>query len=189
MSDYQAYVDSLILKALKEDDVKPLNHLFEFYYNRLYRVGLRWCADGNLTEESIQDVFLDLWTYRQSLSSILSLENYLKVSLRRRLFKKLKKIDPLPIDDNFDPKQTPSVLTTEAYETILIQQQTDEITKQSLLNAMATLTPKQREIIHLKYFEELSYKHIADKTGVDVGTLYKLLHDAVKKMKIILEKK
>ncbi len=189
MSEYQAYVDSLILKALKEDDEKPLNHLFTFYYNRLYRVGVRWCADGSLTEECIQDVFLDLWLYRQSLGTILSLENYLKISLRRRIFKKLKKIDPLSISHNFDPETTPSVLTTAAYETILIEQQTDAIAKQNLLNAMATLTPKQREIIHLKYFEELSYKDIADKTGVDTGALYKLLHDAVKKMKIILEKK
>ncbi len=203
MSDYQTYVDSLILDALKQDDDKPLNHLFEFYYNRLYRAGLRWCADSHLTEECIQDVFLDLWIYRQSLGTILSLENYLKISLRRRIFKKLKKIDPLssersPLDtgvladsinSDFDPKTTPSVLTTESYETILIQQQTDALTKQRLLTAMDKLTPKQKEIVHLKYFEELSYKDIAERTGVEMGTLYKLLHDAVKKLKIILDNK
>ena len=74
MTNYQAYVDSLILKALQEDDEKPFNHLFEFYYNRLYRVGLRWCADATLTEECIQEIFLDLWLYRHSLSEIISLE-------------------------------------------------------------------------------------------------------------------
>ena len=199
MSTYQAYVDSLILNALKEDDDKPLNHLFEFYYNRLYRAGLRWCADGSLTEECIQDVFLDLWLYRQSLGTILSLENYLKISLRRRIFKKLKQIDPLSpalrdfpsvnISTNFDPEMTPTVLSTESYETILIQQQTDDLSKQRLVKALEMLSPKQRDIIHLKYFEALSYKDIADKTGVEIGTLYKLLHDAVKKLKIILENK
>jgi RNA polymerase sigma factor (sigma-70 family) len=189
MSTYQAYIDSLILNALKEDDDKPLNHLFEFYYNRLYRAGLRWCADGSLTEECIQDVFLDLWLYRQSLGTILSLENYLKISLRRRIFKKLKQIDPLSNSANFDFEMTPSILSTESYETILIQQQTDDLSKQRLLNALETLTQKQRDIIHLKYFETLSYKDIADKTGVEIGTLYKLLHDAVKKLKIILENK
>ena len=189
MSDYQSYVDSLILNALKQDDDKPLNHLFEFYYNRLYRAGLRWCADSSLTEECIQDVFLDLWLYRQSLGDVQSLENYLKISLRRRIFKKLKKIDTLSIDPDFDPQTTPSVLTTESYETILIQQQTDALTKQRLLTAMDKLTPKQKEIVHLKYFEELSYKDIAERTGVEMGTLYKLLHDAVKKLKIILDNK
>jgi RNA polymerase sigma factor (sigma-70 family) len=189
MSNYQAYVDSLILNALKEGDDKPLNHLFEFYYNRLYRAGLRWCADGSLTEECIQDVFIDLWLYRQSLGTILSLENYLKTSLRRRIFKKLKQIDSLSISANFDPEITPSVMSTESYETILIQQQTDDLSKQRLLNALETLTPKQRDIIHLKYFEERSYQDIADRTGVEMGSLYKLLHDAIKKLKNILDNK
>lgn len=194
MSNYQNYVDSLILKALKDDDEKALNHLFEFYYNRLFRAGLRWCADSILTEECIQDIFLDFWIYRQSLNDIQSLENYLKVSLRRRIFKKLRKVDPFarPLDNisqDFDLDNTPSVMTTESYESFLIQQQNDASMQQRLAVALQSLTPRQRDIIHLKYFEELSYKAIADKTGIEIGTLYKLLHDAVKKLKNILENK
>jgi RNA polymerase sigma factor (sigma-70 family) len=189
MSNYQSYIDSLILKALKEDDEKPLSHLFEFYYNRLYRSGLRLCSEGALVEECIQEVFLDLWIYRQTLGEILSLDNYLKIALRRRIFKRLQRKDPLSISHDFDPDNTPSVMTTESYEDILIQQQTDVQTRQRLIAALEELSPKQREIIHLKYFEELSYKEIVDKTGVEIGTLYKLLHDAIKKLKIILENK
>lgn len=186
MSNYQIYVDSLILKALKDDDEKALNNLFEFYYNRLFRAGVRWCADSSLVEECIQEVFLDLWVYRQSLGDIHSLENYLKIALRRRIFKRLKRIDPLSISDNFDMESIPSVLVTDSYEDILIQQQTNEQTRQRLAAALEELSPKQREIIHLKYFEELSYKEITERTGVEIGTLYKLLHDAIKKLKNIL---
>ncbi len=186
MNNYQIYVDSLILKALKEDDEKSLNNLFEFYYNRLFRAGLRWCADGNLVEECIQEVFLDLWIYRQTLGEIATLENYLKIALRRRIFKRLKKVDPLSISDDFDIDNTSSVMTTDSYEDILIKQQTDEQTRHRIAKALEELSPKQREIIHLKYFEELSYKEITERTGVEIGTLYKLLHDAIKKMKNIL---
>lgn len=186
MSNYQIYVDSLILKALKDDDEKALNNLFEFYYNRLFRAGVRWCADSSLVEECIQEVFLDLWVYRQSIGDIISLENYLKIALRRRIFKRLKRIDPLSISDNFDMESIPSVLVTDSYEDILIQQQTNEQTRQRLAAALEELSPKQREIIHLKYFEELSYKEITERTGVEIGTLYKLLHDAIKKLKNIL---
>lgn len=187
MTNYQAYVDSLILKALQEDDEKPLNHLFEFYYNRLYRVGLRWCADATLTEECIQEIFLDLWLYRHSLSEIISLETYLKVALRRRIFRKLKKIDPLSNFTNFDTEATPSVMTTESYEDLLIQQQSDAAKRQKLMLALQSLTPKQREVVQLKYFEELSYKEIAMRTNIEIGSLYKLLHDAIKKLKNILQ--
>lgn len=187
MNGYQAYVDSLIVKALREDDEKPLNHLFEYYYNRLYRVGLRWCADADLTEECIQEVYLDLWFYRHTLGEIISLETYLKVALRRRIFRKLQKNDPLSNHANFDLENIPSAMTTESYEDLLIRQQSDAANRARLLSALETLTPKQREIVQLKYFEELSYKEIAMRTNMEIGTLYKLLHDAIKKLKTILQ--
>lgn len=187
MNDYQTYVDSLILKALREDDEKPLNHLFEFYYNRLYRVGLRWCADATLTEECIQEIFVDLWLYRHSLSEIIALETYLKVALRRRIFRKIKKTDPLSNCTDFDATTTPTMMTTESYEHLLIQQQSDAAKRQKLMLALQSLTPKQREVVHLKYFEELSYKEIAMRTDMEINSLYKVLHDAIKKLKIILQ--
>jgi RNA polymerase sigma-70 factor (ECF subfamily) len=187
MSGYQAYVDSLILKALQEDDDKPLSHLFEYYYNRLYRVGLRWCADATLTEECIQEVFLDLWLYRHTLGNIISLETYLKVALRRRIFRKLKKNDPLSNATNVDADAIHSVMTTESYEDLLIQQQSDAAKRQKLITALDCLTPKQREVVCLKYFEELSYKEIAIRTDLEIGNLYKILHDAIKKLKIALQ--
>jgi RNA polymerase sigma-70 factor (ECF subfamily) len=192
MSEYQDYVDSLILNALRSDDEKALTHLFQYYYNRLFRSGLRWCGDANLTEECIQEVFFDLWRYRQNLGEIQSLESYLKVVLRRRIFKKLKRIDPILHGTSLDETmasfllKTPSVLTVEAYEEVLIQQQTDEAQRQRLLAALQSLTVKQKEIIHLKYFEDMSYIDIADKMDMKMGAVYKLLHEAVKKLKAIL---
>lgn len=182
LNNYQEYIDGLILKALREDDEQPLTHLFTFYYNRLLRAGLRWCADTYITEECIQDVFFDLWHYRHRLGEIVSLEAYLKTALRRRIFKKLKRMEmaDAPIEE------AASVMTTESYEEILILRQSDEAGRLRLQKAMQTLSDRQREIILLKYFEELSYKDIAEQFDMTIGAVYKLLHDAVKKLKFAL---
>lgn len=185
--EYQSYVDGLIIRALRENDEQPLGHLFAFYYNRLYRSGLRWSNDNQLTEHCILEVFYDLWHYRHSLGDIQSLEAYLKTALRRRLGRHLQKKNPLFRAEALEKDdEWPNVFSTESYEDILILQQQDDSKKQLLRAALAQLSPRQREIIHLKYFEELEYTQIAERLDMKMGAVYKLLHDAVQHLKALL---
>lgn len=48
------------------------------------------------------------------------------------------------------------------------------------------LTPRQKEVVMLKYFEELTYPEIAERTSLQIDTIYKILHEAIKKLRIIL---
>lgn len=89
MNTNENYLDGLLLEALRKDDEKALGYLFNTFYNKLYRIGLKWCLDSDITEESIQLIFSDLWKYRRSLSDIQSFEAYLKSSLKKRIFKEL----------------------------------------------------------------------------------------------------
>ncbi len=147
------YLDHLILKALRENDEKALSHLFESQYNRLFRNGLRLGADSELVKESIQAVFRDLWQYRQTLSDIQSFEAYLKTALKRRIFKDLNKQQKTKLsNESYLIEQT---LSVPSYEDILIEQQTQNIAKQQLILVLEQLTPRQKEVVMLKYFEEL----------------------------------
>jgi RNA polymerase sigma factor (sigma-70 family) len=184
VSDYNAYIDGLILQALRNDDEQPLKHLFTHYYNRLFRTGLRYYANPTLVEECIQEVFFDLWRYRHQLSAIESLEAYLKTSLRRRIFRQINQPDPL--QNSSELSEVASAMDEASYEDILIRQQSDQEQRQRLMAALDQLSTRQKEIVYLKYFEELSYKEIADRLDLNIGAVYKLLHDAVKRLKLIL---
>lgn len=178
------YLDLLILKALRDDDDKALSHLFESQYNRLFRSGVKWGADSELVKESIQAVFQDLWQYRHSLGDIQSFEAYLKAALKRRIFKELTKEQKIKITDESELNE--HVLSVPSYEEILIAQQTQSDVKQRLMILLEQLTPRQKEIVMLKYFEELSYTDIAERTSLQVETIYKILHEAIKRLKAIL---
>jgi RNA polymerase sigma factor (sigma-70 family) len=175
------YLDQLLLNALRADDEKALNHLFEANYNRLFRTGLKAGADTELIKESIQAVFKDLWVYRHSLGEVQSFEAYLKASVKKRLAREMAKSDSAN-RDNLESVQ----LSVQSYEAILIEQEEDQTRKALLVRALAELPPRQKEIISLKYFEELSYKEIADKTGLQVDSIYKSLHEGIKKLKSLL---
>ena len=53
---------------------------------------------------------------------------------------------------------------------------------------LETLDARSRELIHLRFNEDLSYKEIAERTGLTVGHVGYLLHHALKAMAVELEK-
>ena len=181
-ADNPLYIDSLLLQALRQDDERALSYLFSSQYNKLYRAGIKWCLDSDVTEECIQAVFQDLWQYRHKLTEIQSFEAYLKASLKRRIGREMAKKQPYT--DLSDVETLP--FSVSAYEDVMIRQETDENLKLQLGAALEELTPRQKEIIVLKYFEELSYQEIASRTGLQVDSIYKALHEGIKRLKSLL---
>ncbi len=53
---------------------------------------------------------------------------------------------------------------------------------------LETLDARSRELIRLRFEEELSYKEIAESTGITVGNVGYILHHALKAMALELEK-
>lgn len=55
-----------------------------------------------------------------------------------------------------------------------------------LLKLLDALTPNQREVIRLKFQSDLSYKEIADVTGLSVTNVGFILHVGLKKLRTLL---
>ena len=194
------YVDTLVLNALRNNDEAALNYLFTNYYNRLFRTGLKYGATSDTVEEAIQALFIDVWQYRQTLGEIMSFEAYLKGALRKRLSKMAANFGVGMSDVGNNPKshirnptstegvENDLLLSVEAYENVLILQETNELKRQELVNALEQLTPRQKELIVLRYFEEMSYADITEKTQLQTDSIYKTIHEALKRLRLILGK-
>ena len=186
------YVDTLVLNALRNDDEAALNYLFTTYYNKLFRTGLKYGATSETTEEAIQSVFVDIWQYRKTLGEVQSFEAYLKGSLRKRITKmaeansKQRTSAPSVFPIKNDEKASEILLSVEAYEQILIRQETNDTKRQQLTAALEQLTPRQKELVVLRYFEEMSYADIAQQTGLQTDSIYKTIHEALKRLRGIL---
>jgi len=46
--------------------------------------------------------------------------------------------------------------------------------------------PRQKEIIRLRYFDTVSFKDIADQTGLSERTVYNTLHNAIKVLRGVI---
>ena len=90
MSDNKQYTDVLLIQLLKDGDEKALEILYQQYYNSLCISVNRIVDHPVATEDIVQDLFLNLWLKRKSLTIQSSLRAYLKRAAPEPRFKLLE---------------------------------------------------------------------------------------------------
>lgn len=149
------------------------------------RYGLSVCGDDELTKDCINQLFLKLWDRRTKLGEVREVRSYLFSALRRQIIDELsysKRLDKALIHKlERDPDSDLS------YEEILILVEKDAEMKTKIEFALKQLTPRQLELIKLRFYEGLSYEEIADKFNHSVKTSYNIIYEAIKTLKKTLK--
>lgn len=170
--------ETQLWEAIASGKEQAFRLIFEHYHARLYRFGMRFSYDQTLVKDAIQEVFFDLWKQRKRLLPIRNYEAYLTQILKYKLSKANKKKREA---------QAVNRLNEDAfglsYESLLIAQQENEEQQKKLEQAFLKLSPRQREIIRLRFFEGLSYDEIAQRSDVRKRTVYNQIHEALKILK------
>lgn len=159
---------------------RAFSMLFRRYYPGLVNYGKSITMHHNLVGDCIQDVFADLWIYRKSLSTPVSVKAYLLSGLRKRIARKLER-DPI-----FRQCSGIENIEFSAPFTILDQLITDEETRSQVayLNTLVNqLSPRQKEALYLRYYQQLSVEQIADMMQMNYQSVSNLLHRAIKQLR------
>lgn len=72
---------------VRKSDKYSLQWIFQEIVGDLYRYGLRYVGNEEDVKDAIQDVFVNIWTYRKTLPGQVNVKAYLLVSLRHQLIK------------------------------------------------------------------------------------------------------
>lgn len=156
--------------------------LFERYNSLLYNYGFKFTQDDAIIEDSIQELFVKLWSNKDNLNTEISVKNYLYKSFRRILVKNIEQslrrvnattssIDHLPFTIELP------------HEVSMIKRERILEIKDKLDQALSHMSPRQREVIHLRFFEELTYPEIAIIMGLSTKDTYKLYYRAMDSLK------
>ncbi|QEH43857.1 RNA polymerase sigma factor [Chitinophaga sp. XS-30] len=175
--------DALLWQAFQQGDRRAFAAIYRQYFRNLYEYGLRVAEDKSLVKDSIQDLFIKLWSNRLQLSSVRNVKSYLLVSLRSTIFNKTKQSRRTKIIGIEDQHSFELNFTVES---AYLEKEAVSERSRNLLNALNQLTPKQKEIIYLKYFEELEYNEIAAILNISVKATYKLSARAIVALREIM---
>ncbi|MBS0026716.1 RNA polymerase sigma factor [Chitinophaga sp. 22321] len=177
--------NSTYWERLRAGDKQALFALYNNTYSHLLRFGLKLCGSDELVKDCITQLFLQLWNRHATLRPVTNVPAYLFTALKRQL------LDQLAYQSKIHAaihRMTDQEAERElSYEEIIIQVQRDEELKQRLQQAMKTLTPRQIELVRLKFFEGLTYEQIASQTSQTVKTAYNTIYDAIKALRKLLK--
>lgn len=158
--------------SFKDGDAAAFEYLYKTYSASLYNYGSKFSKDKDLIKECIQDLFVGLWTKRNSVGNPEHIKNYLYKSFRHAIFKKAFQLSKNETYEETENYQFQVVLNVE--ESLIDNERQLQVSEQ-LQNAMAKLTARQREAIFLKFYEQLSYEEIAEVMGITVKAGYKIM--------------
>ncbi len=167
-------------------DEGALKFIFNTYYHLLFNYGHKFTPDDHIIEDVIQDLFVKLWADRSSIGQTASVKNYIYKAFRRRL---IRKLDYAPKIMAFPAAEDKIQFDIElGHDHRMISSERTKRIQQNLALALEKMTPRQREIIHLRYFEELEFEEIADIMQLSAKATYKLLYRAIDALKKHLPK-
>ena len=181
MSDLNKNSDSW--QSLKEGNKEALAHLYNSYFQNLFEYGMRICRDRNMVKDAIQDLFVKIWTNRLNLGEVKNSKAYLLVSLRSTIYNKMEKAGRVDYGDLEDESLFEMHYSPESQ---MIQNEEVNLNRKKLLDAIQNLHPRQKEIIYLRYFEDLDYAEIADVMHITVKASYKLSARAMDNLREVL---
>ncbi|OIR03433.1 ECF RNA polymerase sigma factor SigK [mine drainage metagenome] len=151
--------------------------MYKAYYQFLFVYGFRISADKELTKDCVHESFLEIWNNRNSLPEVQHVGAYLKTIVRRKILKEIPKTVKQYAGDINDEKERTA---ESSYEDLLILIQSNQEMKLKVQKALLQLSPKQLEVIKMKFFEGKSYSEIAKKNASTARTVYNQIYEALK---------
>jgi len=167
---------------LKEGDPAALGELYDCYVDKLFLTASTITNDRELAKDALQEVFIELWHYRDTIGHIQYPQAYLTKVLRSILFKKLKKKD---ITTWYPLEETLAGLDANR-EDIIISSDTDKELKARLHNAMDKLSVRQKLILKFHFYEGLTYEQIARKLNMKYQSVNNLAFRTIRHLRDIM---
>ena len=167
--------DTDLWDKIRHGDQEAFGTLYGKYVNVLLNYGRNLTNDVELVRDCIHSMFLNLWLRHERLQEVKRVKYYLFKAIKRKIGKErqvaCKRCYLAP---------SMAVLPYEEQLIIDIAQKERRVTLQRKINS---LTKRQQQIIHLRYYENLNNAEIADVMDISINTVYNTVSLAIRTLK------
>jgi len=172
--------DPALWQRIREGDESALEALYKRHYQVLFRYGLKLAKEKDIAQDCVQELFFQLWSRRLKLKEVQSVRFYLMKWLKREIVRSLNDkhrgnhlvtLDDetehigLVVEDLFEKKE---VLSHNAVQ---------------IRKALETLTPREREVIYMRFFLGLTYEEICGAMNLSYQVVMNYVHRALKSLR------
>ena len=176
----QATSDEALIGRIAAGDKLAMHLLFARHHVRVFRFVLRLVRDQNLAEDTISEVFFDVWRQASRFERRSSVATWLLAIARNKALSALRRRPTQALDEDkaaaiVDPADDPE---------IAVQKQDKSEILRDCLNG---LSAEHREIIDLVYYHERSVEEVAAIVGIPANTVKTRMFYARKRLSELLK--
>jgi RNA polymerase sigma-70 factor (ECF subfamily) len=173
--------DRFLVWRLRRGDRDACRELIRIHHTAVYAYLRRLGADASRAEDLTQDTYIRAWRSIESLKQAASLRSWLLTIARNEFFQRMRagRIETVGLE-----QATEGVSGDPRADDVVALSERDG----ALRDAVRRLEPELQEAIALHYFQDQSFRELAEVLGVPPGTAKSRIHRALGCLRALLEK-
>jgi RNA polymerase sigma-70 factor (ECF subfamily) len=160
-------VDRRLIDRLAAGELDALQELYERHKTMAFSIAYRITGEGGAAEDAVQDAFLGAWRnagrYEAGRATV---RTWLLTIVHRRAIDVVRRRRRSDATVEIDEEITESLSLPDVWEEVA-----QGLDRDTVVAALASIAPMQREAIELAYFDGLTQVEIAQRTGAPLGTV------------------
>ncbi len=164
MAAAQDTSDETLVAQIAGRDKRALQQLYSRHHVRIYRFALRFLNDEAAAEDTVSEVFIDVWRQAERFEGRSQVTTWLLAIARNKALSLLRRRSSEELDDEVaefieDPSDNPEVAMLKSQRASVLQ------------DCLTQLSPAHREIVDLVYYHEKSVEEVAEIISVPANTV------------------
>lgn len=159
--------DTELFESLKAGKISALDALYDRYGKLVYGLALQILKNSQEAEDLTQEIFLTLWHRELYDPNRGSVSGFLTTITRCRAIDKLRSRGAfLKFLERWRRSIPTETLTNTPFERASSAERSQQVQ-----NALAQLSPNQRQVLEMSYYEGLTHTEIAQRLKIPLGTV------------------
>jgi RNA polymerase sigma-70 factor, ECF subfamily len=174
-----------LVRAVAGGDQGALHSLYERTHRIVFTLIVRITANRETAEEVMVDVFYDVWRKASTYDPVNgSVVGWIMNQARSRAIDRLRFDQRKKRVNTYPDNLRPTTDIVDPQQACLFEEQS-----RLLRDALAVLTPEERNSIETAFFSELTYEETAKKLNQPLGTVKTRIRSGLGKLREVLGRK
>ena len=179
MSTFESYNELDLWKLFLEGDKEAFSVFYCHNYRKLYSYGISLGMDSELIDDIIQELFVKLYTRPQLIKDFSTIQAFLYAAMRNAFVNHEKQRKKYLYLDEFENFELPYFVENTQIE----DEEELKALKEKIHRIINSLTPRQKEIIYLRFLHQKEYEEIAQIMDMSEQAARNLTYRAMEKIR------
>lgn len=169
----------LLWRRFVTGDPQAFTMLYREEVQLLFSYGMQFTQDSELVKDCIHDVFVKLYKNRDRLGEVTNVRVYFYIVFKNVILDELGKRGRMfyveDVSEDMDDTKVSSV------EEHFVEEEKETMDNKRINNLLNSLSPRQREVVYLRFIENMDIKDIADVMKMKYQSVENLLQRSILK--------